>query len=173
MLFKLINCMWSAAVTRNGGVAGSQLWRTPIPIGLLERISKATAAFGTASVPKKTCVSVNFASSRHNFSSLLKGVHETCQPKVLVGSSSAGEFTAHAFDEGAVSAVAFRSSEMRFNAAVGHNLRGDREAAAKEIIRNFQGVTNNDFSTKAALVLTDALAGHADDFVEHLTKLKV
>ena len=114
-----------------------------------------------------------FASSRHNFSSLLKGVHETCQPKVLVGSSSAGEFTAHAFDEGAVSAVAFRSSEMRFNAAVGHNLRGDREAAAKEIIRNFNGVTNHDFSTKAALVLTDALAGHADDFVEHLTKLTV
>jgi len=116
---------------------------------------------------------VLFASSRHDFQSLLRGVHETCQPKVLVGSSSAGEFTSHAFDEGAVSAVALRSSEMRFNAALGRDLRGDREAAAKEMVRNFKGVANHDFSSKAALVLTDALAGHADDFVEHLTKLTV
>lgn len=114
-----------------------------------------------------------FSSSRHDFRSLLKGVHESCQPKVLVGSSSAGEFTAHAFDEGAVAAVAFRSSDMRFNAALGHDLRGDREAAAKEMVRDFKGVANHDYSTKAALVLTDALAGHADDFVERLTKLTV
>ena len=114
-----------------------------------------------------------FASARHDFNHLLRSVHESCEPKALVGSSSAGEFTSHAYDEGAVSAVAFRSSEMEFTATVGRGLRENREKAARTIVRKFKGNGTHRYGSKSALVLTDALAGHADDFVEQLTKLTV
>lgn len=114
-----------------------------------------------------------FASARHDFERVLKEVHQSCEPKALVGSSSAGEFTSHAYDEGAVSAVAFRSSEMEFTAAVGRGLRANREAAARAIVAKFKGSGAHRYGSKSALVLTDALAGHADDFVEQLTKLTV
>jgi len=114
-----------------------------------------------------------FASARHDFNQLLRSLHECCAPKALVGSSSAGEFTSHAYDEGAVSAVAFRSSEMEFTATVGRGLRENREEAARAIVEKFKGNGAHRYASKSALVLTDALAGHADDFVEQLTKLTV
>jgi hypothetical protein len=114
-----------------------------------------------------------FASARHDFNQLLRSLHESCEPKALVGSSSAGEFTTHAYDEGAVSAVAFRSSEMQFTATVGRDLREDRDKAARAIVAKFKGNGAHRYTSKSALVLTDALAGHADDFVEQLTKLTV
>ncbi len=116
---------------------------------------------------------VLFASARHEFAALLRGIHEACEPKALVGSSSAGEFTSEAFDEGTVSAVAFKDPEMRFTAAVGRGLRENRARAAQDIVSKFQGLETHEYGTKAALVLTDALAGHADDLVERLTKLTV
>lgn len=114
-----------------------------------------------------------FASARHDFNRLLRSLHDSCEPKALVGSSSAGEFTSHAYDEGAVSAVAFCSSEMEFTATVGQGLREHREEAARSIVEKFKGNGDNRYASKSALVLTDALAGHADDFVEQLTKLTV
>jgi hypothetical protein len=112
-----------------------------------------------------------FASSRHDHPQLLKLLNQLCRPKIIVGSSSAGEFTNHAYDEGAISAVALRSSEMRFGAALGRNLRENRERAAQEMYACFQGAQRHDFHYRSALVLTDALAGHADDLVEQLTSL--
>lgn len=110
-----------------------------------------------------------FASSRHNYNELLRAIDSACQPKALVGCSSAGEFTQHAFEEGAVSAIALRSSSMSFHPALGRALRTDRAAAAKEMLAGFRGMNSHEHAYRSALVLTDALAGHADDFVEHLT----
>src|SRR5690242_3204945 len=95
-----------------------------------------------------------FASARHNFNQLLQSLHGSCEPKALVGSSSAGEFTSHAYDEGAVSAVAFRSSEMEFTATVGRNLRENRDEAARAIVGNFKGNGAHRYASKSALVLT-------------------
>jgi len=112
-----------------------------------------------------------FASSKHDYARLLRAIDRTCRPKVMVGCSSAGEFTNHALNEGAVSAVAIRSTDMRFNAVVGRSLRNDRAGAAQQVVAGFQGKDSHEFAYRSALVLTDALAGNADDFVEQLTRL--
>lgn len=113
---------------------------------------------------------VVFASPQHDFPALLHAVHDSCEPEILVGCSSAGEFTSHRQGEGLVSAVALRSSEMRFSAGLGRGLRQDRQEAAEAVVRSFQR-NENAYRYRSALVLTDALAGHADDLVERLTLL--
>lgn len=112
-----------------------------------------------------------FASSRYDYSELLQAVHVACQPKIMIGSSSAGEFTSSAQGEGSISAIALRSSELRFAVGIGRGLRTDRAAAAKELVASFQGMSTNKFLYRSALVLADALAGHADALVEELTAL--
>ncbi|HEV7844354.1 MAG TPA: FIST N-terminal domain-containing protein, partial [Pyrinomonadaceae bacterium] len=109
-----------------------------------------------------------FASSRHDYAELLQAIKAACRPKILVGCSSAGEFTCDAQGDSAASAVALRSSEMHFAAGVGHHLRDDREAAAREIVSSFTGLGNHSYLFRSALVLTDALAGYADDLIEAL-----
>jgi hypothetical protein len=112
-----------------------------------------------------------FASARHHHERLLAAIESRCHPAIMVGCSSAGEFISRAYDEGAVSAVAIKSSVIVFNAVVGRGLRADRAAVARAMVEKFRGADSNEFAYRAALVLTDALAGHADDFVEQLTIL--
>lgn len=116
-------------------------------------------------------VLIVFASARHQHAKLLTAMESRCHPRIIVGCSSAGEFISRAYDEGAVSAVAIKSSDIVFNAVVGRGLREDRAGVAREMVASFHGTNSNEFAFRAALVLTDALAGHADDFVEQLTIL--
>jgi len=109
-----------------------------------------------------------FASSKYDYSKLLKAIEQACQPRIIVGCSSAGEFINHAQGEGSVSAVAIRSSDMQFAAGLGTQLRADRTAAAKQIVSSFAGLHSQKYLFRSALVLTDALAGYADDLVEQL-----
>jgi len=110
-----------------------------------------------------------FASSQHQYDELLRAIHESCQPRVLVGCSSAGEFVSNQRGEGSASAVGIRSNNMRFTAALGRNLREDRHAAAQQIAASFEGLHTHQYPHRAALVLADALAGYTDDFVEQLS----
>jgi hypothetical protein len=112
-----------------------------------------------------------FASSRHDYSRLLDALKAACRPKVMVGCSSAGEFTSNSQGESSASVVALRSTEMHFAAGVGRSLRADRETAAGELISSFAGLGNHRYLYRSALVLTDALAGHADDLIESLNLL--
>ena len=112
---------------------------------------------------------VVFASSRFEYQTLLRAIDDTCRPRVLVGASSAGEFTGAQRGEGTACALALRSDEIRVSAGIGRNVSADRERCARDVVTSFQGLGNHEFPYKAALVLTDALAGHADDLVEHLT----
>jgi hypothetical protein len=50
-------------------------------------------------------------------------------------------------------------------------LREDRGAAAEQIVAGFHGLETAGFRYRSALVLTDALAGFADDLVDRLTLL--
>jgi hypothetical protein len=112
-----------------------------------------------------------FASPRHDYAALLGAVDAACRPKAMVGCSSAGEFTSRAPEEGTACAVALRSSEMRFAAARGHGLKDGAEAAAREIVSGFKGSSAEDYLYRSALVLTDALAGRADNLLDRLTLL--
>ncbi|HEY0141816.1 MAG TPA: FIST N-terminal domain-containing protein [Thermoanaerobaculia bacterium] len=110
-----------------------------------------------------------FASSQHDYTPLLRALHESCRPGVLVGCSSAGEFVSGDRGEGSASVVGIRSNVMRFTAGLGRNLRGDRHAAAAEIASSFQGLNTHQYPHRAALLLADALAGYTDDFIEQLS----
>lgn len=112
-----------------------------------------------------------FISSAFDYSELLRTLDETCRPTVLVGSSSAGEFTGEYSGVGSVSALAFRSPHMQVRAVLGTDVSTDTRAAARSMVGQFAGQDSVRFRYRAALVMTDALAGRADDFVEELTLL--
>jgi len=112
-----------------------------------------------------------FISSEFDYGELLRTLDESCRPNVLVGSSSAGEFTGEDLGVGSVSALAFRSPHMRVRAVLGTGVSADSRAAARSMVGQFAGADVVRFRHRAALVMTDALAGRADDFVEELTML--
>jgi hypothetical protein len=116
-------------------------------------------------------VLILFASSRFDHSALLAAVTTECDPKLLVGSSSAGEFAAAQLVEGTASALAIRSTDILASAGVGLSVSVDRGKAAQDVVQSFRGLGAHEFPYRSALILTDALAGHADDLVEELTVL--
>lgn len=112
-----------------------------------------------------------FVSSRYEYPDMLRAIDGACHPALLIGCSSAGEFTGPAARQHSACAVALRSSEMRFAAGLGRDLSADRTAAARALVGSFHGLTGHDYVFRTALILTDALAGHADELVEALTLL--
>ena len=110
-----------------------------------------------------------FISPRYDAQLLAEAVTASCRPELMVGCSSAGEFTSHMQGEGQACAVAIRSSEMKFSAGLGRGISSDRAAAARAIVSQFRGVESISHGYSSALVLTDALAGHADELIEQLT----
>ena len=112
---------------------------------------------------------VLFASSSFDYSILLETLTAQCRPGVLIGASSAGEFTHAHRGTGTASALAFRSKDLIVSAGLGRGISSDSRAAARAIVANFQGMEGTRYPYRAALVMTDALAGHAEDFVEEMT----
>ena len=112
---------------------------------------------------------VVFASAKHDYDRLLEALSEGCGTDVIVGSSSAGEFTNLSRGEGFVSALALRSSSMQFSVGLGRNITQDPVAAAREAVSTFGGITGRRMPYRSALVMTDALAGHTDAVVEEMT----
>lgn len=110
-----------------------------------------------------------FASARHDYPALLKALVTESGAKALVGSSSAGEFSSSANGQGQTSALAIRSKDIHFSVGLGRNLSTDAPAAAREAARGFNGIAAPALPYRSALVMTDALAGHADAVVEELT----
>lgn len=110
-----------------------------------------------------------FASAEHDYASLLDALARSAGTTTIVGSSSAGEFSHDASGVGQVSALAIRSASMRFRVGVGRKVGHDPLAAARAVAASFAGITSPPYPNRAALVMTDALAGHADALVEELT----
>ncbi|MDQ3441042.1 MAG: FIST domain protein, partial [Planctomycetota bacterium] len=81
-----------------------------------------------------------FISPKYDAAVLLRAVEDSCHPKVMMGCSSAGEFTSESHGVGHASAVALRSTEMKFACRMGRGLQGDRAGAARNIVAGFQGV---------------------------------
>jgi hypothetical protein len=110
-----------------------------------------------------------FASPQLDQAALLTALSASSAPKLLVGASSAGEFTSDTRGTGLACALALRSDELLFTAAVGRGVGKDRARVAQEIAKSFRGSTVTTHPYRSALVLTDALAGYADDLVDQLT----
>lgn len=112
-----------------------------------------------------------FASPPHARPELLRSIKEACAPKLMIGCSSAGEFTGDGHGENAVSAVALASPDMRFTAALATGVSRSPAAAARELVASFSGLRSHEYRYHSALLLADALAGHADELLEQLTLL--
>lgn len=109
-----------------------------------------------------------FASSAYDNVALLRALQDSVSPGILVGSSSAGEFTHGTAGVGSASALAIRSTDLKFAVGIGHGVSRDGRAAAREMISGFEGL-DGEHPYRAALVMSDALAGHAEALVEELT----
>ncbi|MGZ5142531.1 MAG: FIST signal transduction protein [Burkholderiales bacterium] len=112
---------------------------------------------------------VVFASAQHDYQRLLSALVETSGTEVVVGSSSAGEFTNSSRGEGYVSALGLRSESMQFAVGIGRNLTANPTAAARQVVETFAGLAGRPMPYRSALVMTDALAGHTDALVEEMT----
>lgn len=139
--------------TRDSRTAGAELGRT------------LRAAFGG----EAAAAVVVFASARHDYDALLDALAKEAGTAVIAGSSSAGEFTHQGSGEGQVSALGIRSSDMKFAVGLGQGVTEDAAEAARQTLRAFEGLGKGSDVYRNALVMTDALAGHADALVEELT----
>ena len=110
-----------------------------------------------------------FASPKNDHRALLEALAESAGTRVIVGCSSAGEFTSDASGEGLTNVTAIRAPNMRFAAALGTGLAAQPATAAREIAHGFQGLEKTDLPFRAALVLVDALAGHTEELIDALT----
>lgn len=110
-----------------------------------------------------------FVSSQFDYEALLAALVQASGCRLLIGSSSAGEFTSRQRGEGTACALAIRDESMQFRATVGRGVGGDRKRAAGELLEGFSGLDDHTYPYRAAVIMTDALAGHADDLVDQLT----
>ena len=108
-----------------------------------------------------------FAAPSYDHAALLEALSTQCAGALIVGSSSAGEFTHAVHGEGSVCALALKSEDVRFAVGVGRDLHVSAKQAANQIASMFQGV-NEPTLHRAALVMTDALSGHAPDLIHEL-----
>ena len=111
---------------------------------------------------------VIFAAPEHEHETLLRAVQAELPDSLLVGASSAGEFTNTTVGQGTVCALGLSGDDASFAVSVGRGLKGNPVAAARQIAA---GLTTHApaFPFRSALVMTDALAGHADILVNELT----
>lgn len=144
----------------------------------LSRISDSAAAGRELGTLVRTALNgeapdamVVFASSQHDYAQLLESASEASGCRVIVGSSSAGEFTHQDIGTGWASALGLSSKSMVFSIGVGTNVTEDPAGAARSVVDSFVGMKGRPLPFRSALVMTDALAGHADLIVEELTVL--
>jgi hypothetical protein len=110
-----------------------------------------------------------FAAPSFDHPALLSTIESALTYCVVVGASSAGEFTSQARGEGFVCALGLAGNDVRFCGAMAANVQSDPAGAARTLAASFGRAADPRYLHRAALVMTDALAGHADVLVEELT----
>lgn len=114
-------------------------------------------------------VLIVFASPAYDYSSLLQTLEQRCTPRLMLGCSSAGEFSGCGDSTASVSIMAIVAEDMRFQAAIGCGIDADLDAAVEQVLPVFSSAEHPGFPYRSALVLTDALAGYTDDIIERIT----
>jgi hypothetical protein len=114
-------------------------------------------------------VLIVFASPEFNYQQLLATINRDCAPRIMVGCSSAGEFSGCATSNASASVMAIRSDDILFRSVVATGLRADRGAVLRELMPVFSGAQQTSHPYRSALVLTDALAGLADEMIHEIT----
>ncbi len=102
-----------------------------------------------------------FASPARDLRVLLAGVQEAFPGGVVLGASTAGEFTEGGDAKGAVCALAL-AGDLRVHAGVGRGLRSNREGALAQALEAMPPAIDG-YPHRTALMLFDALAGHGEE----------
>jgi len=110
-----------------------------------------------------------FAAPSYDHAALLDELASHHPDALLVGASSAGEFTNQARGEGLACALGLAGEDVRFGVGVARDIKTDPAEAARQIVSGFSGLSDFTFPHHSALVMADALAGHADVLVDELT----
>ena len=110
-----------------------------------------------------------FVSPKYDAAELVACVVDRCSAKIIIGCSSAGEFTSDTHGDGRACAIAIRSSSLQFAVGIGRGISTNRRKAAEDMVRGFRCGEEGSNEYCSALILTDALAGHADELIEELT----
>jgi hypothetical protein len=110
-----------------------------------------------------------FVSPKYDYHKLLSAFKEFCSPKFMVGCSSAGEFVKGKQSENAISLMAIKSDEMFFAASISTGLKKDVKQSATDLVAGLHRDTHNEYPHRTLLLLTDALSGRMDDFIEEVT----
>ncbi len=118
----------------------------------------------------KPHVVIVFASSIYDYSLLLKEVKETCSPGILLGSSSAGEFTSGDFGTDSACAVAIYSDELKFTAGIARGIQESREKVVDDLFNVLSPVHDYQYQYYSAMIFADALSGYTDEMIELLTE---
>ena len=110
-----------------------------------------------------------FASPQYQYQELLESLESACTPRLMVGCSSAGEFSGCKDSNSSVAVLAIKGDDMRFHAALGTGIRNQLGGALEQIMPAFTGVRHPEFPYRNAMVLTDALAGYTDEIIHEIT----
>lgn len=114
---------------------------------------------------------VVFAAPDHDHHRLLDAIRFEFPHTHIVGASSAGEFTNSTDGQGMACVLALGGADVAFKVCVGHGLLHDPAATARQLVAGFTSLPPPELPFRAAMVMTDALAGHADILVDELTFL--
>lgn len=115
-------------------------------------------------------VVIVFASSVYDYTSLLESLKETCKPEIIVGSSSAGEFTSNDFATDSACAVAIFSDELKFTAGLAQGIKSDRVSVVEQLNSSLTHVDDYQYQYYSAMLFADALSGYTDEIIELLTE---
>jgi len=135
--------------------------------GNSDRAADDLAGQLTAKVAEPAAI-VLFSAPAYDHERLLRRLHERTGA-LLVGASSAGEFANDIRGEGLATALALGGHDIQVTASCGRNISADPARAAQELVAGFVGIRDMRPGYRSALVMTDALAGHADRLVDELT----
>ncbi len=111
---------------------------------------------------------VLFAAPTYNHLGLLDQI-VSASNALLVGASSAGEFVNRQRGDGLACALGLTGEDVIFTASAASGLHDEPAAAARKLVGRFRGLDYGSKPHRSALVMTDALAGHADVLVEEMT----
>ncbi|MDB5139133.1 MAG: hypothetical protein JWR12_1049 [Mucilaginibacter sp.] len=115
-------------------------------------------------------VVIVFASSVYQYNLLLQSLKEICKAEILVGSSSAGEFTSGDFGTDSACAVAIYSDELKFTAGFAQGIKADRSGVAEALNEVLSPTHDYQYQYYSAMLFADALSGYTDEIVELLTE---
>lgn len=146
------NCVTALSAHANSQQAGEELGRS------------ITAQLGAT--PN---VVLLFVAADHDHEALLEGFYTTCQPRLLIGGTSSGEFTSREDASGQACAVAIDAAHLTFDAAVARGATGDE--AARALVESFPSAqAAARYRSRAVFVFADALTGMMEPLVHGIVE---